>query len=131
MMKTKHRWFAAFFAFGTTMCALTTLLLCFPGTAMDSLWRLNPEAQTGFQSIGHWSIALMAIVGIGCALAAIGLWRGALWGVRLAVAILAINIVGDLLNALVRHDYRALIGLPIGGAMISYLARTSRRSETF
>ena len=65
----------------------------------------------------------MALVGLGCAFAAIGLWRGALWGRRLALTILTLNILGDLGNALIRHDYRALIGLPIGGAMIFYLAR--------
>ena len=114
---------ALFFAFGTTMCALTIVLLLFPGTTLDSLWHLNPDAHLAFQSIGRWSVLLMAMVGIGCALAAIGLWIRALWGIRLALTILSLNIMGDLFNALVRHDYRALIGLPIGGAMIFYLAR--------
>jgi uncharacterized membrane protein len=117
------KWFAAFFAFGTTMCALTIVLLLFPGTALDSLWRINPEAHLAFQSIGKFAIILMFVVGAGCAFAAVGLWRNSLWGIRVALVILSLNIVGDLLNALVRHDYRALIGLPIGGAMIFYLAR--------
>jgi hypothetical protein len=43
--------------------------------------------------------------------------------VRLALIILALNIAGDLINVFLRHDYRALVGLPIGGAMIVYLAR--------
>jgi len=30
------------------MCALTIVLLLFPGTALDSLWRLNPEAHAAF-----------------------------------------------------------------------------------
>src|ERR1043166_8288945 len=119
---TKHPWFAAFFAFGATMCGLTVGLLLFPGTRFDSWGRLNPEAHSAFQSFGGWGIALMAGVGLGCATAAIGLWKGTRWGVRLALLILSINILGDLLNAFVRSDYRALIGLPIGGAMIFYLA---------
>ena len=117
------KWFAAFFAFGATMCTLTLVLLVFPGTALDSLWRLNPDAHLAFQSLGKTAALIMLIVGTGCAFAAIGLWRGVLWGVRLALIILSINIIGDLFNALVRHDYRALIGLPIGGTMIFYLAR--------
>jgi hypothetical protein len=105
-------------------CALsTTALLVFPGTPLDSLWHLNPDAHLAFQSFGNWSVLLIAIVGTGCAFAAIGLWQGARWGVRFALIILSLNIVGDLFNALVRHDYLALIGLPIGGAMIFYLAR--------
>jgi hypothetical protein len=118
----RHPWFAAFFAFGAAMCTLTTGLLLFPGTALDSLWRVNPDAHSGFQMFGNWSVALMATVGIGCAFAAIGLWQGTLLGARLALIILSLNIVGDLFNALARHDYRALIGLPVGGCMIFYLA---------
>jgi hypothetical protein len=118
----RHRWFAAFFAFGATMCALTIGLLLFPGTALDSLWRLNPDAHLAFQSIGRWSIVLMVAVGTACFFAAIGLWHGAIWGTRIALMILSVNIVGDLINALFRHDYRALIGVPIGAAMIVYLA---------
>jgi uncharacterized membrane protein len=114
---------ALFFAFGATMCTLTIVLLLFPGTTLDSLWHLNPDAHLAFQSFGRWSVLLMVMVGIGCAFAAIGLWHRALWGIRLAVTILSLNIVGDLFNALIRHDYRALIGLPIGGAMIFFLAR--------
>jgi len=114
---------AIFFVFGACMCALTIGLLLFPGSALDSLWRLNPEAHAAFQWIGRLSILLMAIVGVACALAAIGLARNAKWGRWLGILILAANLVGDLTNAFVRHDLRTLVGLPIAGAMIFYLAR--------
>jgi hypothetical protein len=130
-MARRHQWLAAFFAFGATMCTLTSVLLLLPGTALDSLWRLNPEAHLAFQSLGVWSVLLMVLVGAGCAFAAIGLWQGALWGTRLALIILSINIIGDVFNTLVRHDYRALIGLPIGGAMIFYLARYRKADSSF
>ena len=117
------RFFSVFFAFGATMCALTIVLLVVPGTALDSLWRLNPDAHVAFQSIGKTALLIMLAAGTGCAFAAVGLWRNALWGLRLALIILSLNLAGDLFNVLVRHDYRALIGLPIGGAMIFYLAR--------
>jgi hypothetical protein len=68
----------------------------------------------------------MVIVGTACALAAIGLWRGTRWGLQLAIAILCVNAIGDLLNAMMRHGYRSLIGLPVAGAMIFYLARCIR-----
>jgi hypothetical protein len=74
--------------------------------------------------MGYVAVALMLIVGAGCAFAAIGLWCGSRWGIGLASIILSFNIIGDLFNALVRHDYRALIGLPIAGAMIVYLIRS-------
>jgi hypothetical protein len=73
---------------------------------------------------------LMLVVASGCALAAIGLWHGTLWGVRLGLAILFINIIGDLVNVVTRHDYRSLVGLPIAGAMIFYLAWSTSRRRT-
>ncbi len=117
---------AGFFAFGASMSVLTLLLLLHPGTPLDSLWRLNPEAHSVFQSLGKASMLLMLIVGTACALAAIGLWRGSRWGACLALIILSLNIIGDLLNTLLRHDLRALIGLPVGGAMIIYLLLARR-----
>ncbi len=82
-----------------------------------------------FQKIGSASVALMAVVGIACGLAAAGLARNAEWGRRLAIGVLSVNLVGDSLNALFRHDLRTLIGLPIGGLMILYLVKKKRRER--
>ena len=111
------------------MCVLTIVLLVYPGTGLDSVWRLNPDAHSAFQSFGNWAVLFMAAVGTSCAIAAIGLWRGLRWGVQIAVMILSLNVVGDLVNAFVRHDYRSLTGLPIGAAMILYLIRASGGSK--
>ncbi len=126
-----HPWLAAFFAFGAMMCALVLALLLFPGSALDSVWRLNPEARLAFRSLGNWSFLLMLTVGTACLFAAIGLWRGAVWGTRVALTILSINIIGDIVNALLRHDYRALIGLPVGAAIIFFLVRSGDWSKGF
>src|SRR5215475_8360067 len=126
-----HRWFAAFFAFGAAMCALTVGLLLFPGSALDSLWRLNPDARLAFQSLGSWSLVLMLIVGMACLFAAIGLWRAKPWGTWLALIILSVNMLGDLTNVFVRHDYRGLIGVPVAGAMIFILLVCGRHSKSF
>jgi uncharacterized RDD family membrane protein YckC len=114
---------AVFFAFGASMCLLTIVLLLFPGTTLDSLWLLNPDAHSAFQSFGKLSILLMTIVGGACAFAAFGLAKNRAWGRTLALIILALNLVADSINAFARHDLRTLIGLPIGGAMIVYLLR--------
>ena len=122
---------ALFFVFGATMCTLTIVLLLFPGTALDSLWRLNPEAHLAFQSFGKWSVVLMLVIGTGCAFAAIGLWQDTLWGRRLALIILSLNILGDLVNAFVRYDCRALIGLPVAGAMMFFPHTWGRQPKSF
>lgn len=71
----------------------------------------------------RWAVLLMLVVGTAYGLAAIGLARGARWGQTFALAVLALNLAGDLIGAGVRRDPRILIGVPIGGAMIAYLLR--------
>jgi hypothetical protein len=113
-----------FFAAGAFICFVTILALAFPGGFLEPIWRLKPEAQVDFQKVGSASsIALMAVVGAACGLAAVGLAKDAGWGRRLAIGVVAINLVGDSLNAVLRHDAKTLIGLPIGGLMILYLVR--------
>jgi len=113
-----------FFAAGAVICLVTMLALAFPGGLLEPIWRLKPEARAEFQQLGSASIALMAVVGAACGLAAVGLAKNADWGRRLAIGVLTVNLVGDSLNALLRHDAKTLIGLPIGGLMILYLAKT-------
>lgn len=118
-----------FFAAGALICFVTTLALAFPEGFLEPVWRLKPEARVEFQQIGNWSIALMAVVGAACGLAAIGLAKDVEWGRRLAIGILTVNLIGDTLNAILRHDPRTLIGLPIGGLMIWYLLKKKRSPE--
>lgn len=117
-----------FFTAGALICSLVMLALAFPGSFLDPIWRLRPDAQLEFQEFGTWAIALMAAVGAACGLSAFGLARRAEWGRRLAIGVLTVNLVGDTFNAVFRGDLRTLIGLPIGGLMIWYLASEGRAS---
>jgi hypothetical protein len=118
-----------FFGAGALICLVTMLALAFPGGVLEPIWRLKPSARVEFEELGRWSIALMAVVGAACGLAAVGLARSTGWGRRLGIAILLVNLIGDSLNALLRHDPRTLIGLPIGGLMIWYLVRQRRNRD--
>jgi hypothetical protein len=120
---------SAFFVFGALMASLAFLGLLFPGGVLEPMWRLNRHAQVGLLELQWWGILLMLGVAIACALAAIGLWIRARWGHRLAVTILAVNLLGDLFNALVLGDLRTLIGIPVGGAMIFYLMSARTRAQ--
>jgi len=112
-----------FFGAGALICIMVMLALAFPGSFLEIIWRVRPDAQIGFQEFGQWSVALMAAVGAACGLAAFGLVRGAEWGRHLALCVLTVNFVGDMFIAVFRNDLRTLIGLPIGGLMIWYLMR--------
>ena len=110
-----------FFVFGAVMSGLAAVMLLFPGSMLEPLWRLNPRAREGFTAMGWWAVLLMGVVCGACCTTAVGLWRCKRWGYWTALAILTINLAGDAANAVVGHDWRTLIGLPVGGAMIVYL----------
>lgn len=110
-----------FFLFGATASFIAFVSLLFPGSFLEPMWRLNPRAREGFASIGAWAVVLMCAVCIACALTAAGLWRGARWGYRLAVALLAINLLGDVVNAVLGTEPRAVIGIPVVVAIFTYL----------
>ena len=49
-----------FFAAGSLICFVTMLALGFPGSFLESIWRLKPEARVQFEEIGRGvSIVLM------------------------------------------------------------------------
>jgi len=119
----------AFFVFGALMAFLAFLGLLLSGGFLDPIWRLNPDAHRALTELGAWGLLLMVAVAVASALAASGLWMQAQWGRRLAVGIFAINLIGDVMNAVARGELRTLIGIPIGGAMIFYLLRTRTRAQ--
>ena len=94
----------------------------------EAMWRLKPEVPAQFAALGRLAISLMVLVAAACAGAAIGLWRQR-WGHRLAVGLLAVNLIGDTLNAVLRGDWRTLIGLPVGAVMLAYLLGSNVRDR--
>ena len=71
--------------------------------------------------MGRWAIVLLAAVGTSCATAAIGLWRGAIYGYRFAFVLITVNLIGDIINTLLGIEPRAIVGVPIALAILIYL----------
>jgi uncharacterized membrane protein (DUF2068 family) len=125
---TKARPFAVtalivLFAIGTCASFLSAVSLLFPGSLLEPIWRLNPNARAGFSQIGSWAIVLMMAVSIACIFTAVGLWRRRRWGYWLAVVILVINLAGDVVNVVMGTEPRAVFGIPLAGAILAYLLR--------
>lgn len=117
-----------FFFFGAAMSFIAFVSLLFPASFLEPMWLLNPQAREGFASIGVWAIVLMCVVSVACASAAVGLWRGARWGYWLALVLLAINLLGDIINVVLRTEPRAAVGIPIVIVILVYLmSRKVRR----
>jgi hypothetical protein len=118
-----------FFGLGALFAGAASAALAFPGTALDSMWRLNLSAHTSLRSMGQSAPLLMLAVSGACALTSLGLAFRAGWGHRAALALLVINMIGDIANALARGDVRTLVGIPIAAALIVYLSTPTIRSQ--
>ncbi len=112
-----------FLFFGAAMASLAGITLVWPDTVLDKIWVLNPR---GLQQLAPFGkavgIPFLMLSGI-LAAAGVGWFRRRLWGWRLSVAIIAIQVLGDLINCL-RGDYlRGGVGVVIAGALLVYLLR--------
>jgi len=115
---------AAFGFAGTGLALLTGAMLLWPGTRFDWLWRLNESAHAGFVTLGRGAAILLFGVGAATFAAARGLMLGRRWGWRLAVAIFAVNVAGDLVRFAMGDWLKGAAGLLIGGAFLLYLLRS-------
>jgi uncharacterized membrane protein (DUF2068 family) len=118
-----------FFLAGSAISLTASLSLLRPNSFLESMWRLNPRAHENLSSLGLWAVLLLAIVSLFCAAAAIGLWRGSRWGHRLAIGLIATNLIGDITNVMLGTEPRAIVGIPIAGAILLYLLRKKVRSS--
>lgn len=101
------------------ICAASVASLLLPGSWLEPMWRIKPDARSDFASMGVGGIALLVVVGIMCAVSAFGLSRRRRWGHRMAVVGLALNAASDAIRGF--WDPRALVGVLIVAAIIAYL----------
>lgn len=113
--------------FGAAMSFTASLSLLRPNTFLESMWRLNPRAQLNLLSIGIWAVILLSTVSVFCAAAGIGLWRGAWWGHRIAVGLIAVNLVADVTNVILGIEPSAIVGVPVAAVILAYLMSTKVR----
>ena len=111
------------------MASLAAFTLLWPGSPIQGIWRLNPGGHDGLARFGAWGVVLMVAVAMACAIAGVGLIKGAAWGRAAAITVLGLNLLGDAGNAFYRGDLRTLIGVPVGAALIAYLL--SRRVRAY
>jgi len=113
------------------MALLAGVTLCWPGTVLDCIWRLNPSAYQEMAPLGRLLGIPFLLLSAALAVAGIGWFRRRIWGWRLAVAIISIQMLGDLINGL-RGDYLGgAVGVSIAGALTFYLLRPSVRAAFY
>jgi hypothetical protein len=110
-----------FFYFAMTMALYAAVTLLRPGTALDKLWSLNPDAHQqllGFRKVAGVGFVILAGV---AAVAGVGWFRRRLWGWRIAVFGIAAQLLGDCINLVSGDVLRGGVGLVIGTALLAYL----------
>ena len=120
---------ACLFALGTLPSGLSVISLLTPGGPLEPMWRLNPRAHESFARMGMWAPLLLGVVCLACVAVAYGFFAGRRWGYWLAVGGLLVNVTGDVVNAALGIEPRALVGVPFVALILWYLA--SRQVREF
>ena len=111
------------------MAGLAGTTLLWRGTVLDRAWTLNPTAYRQLSPLGSMIGILFLLLSAALLISGMGWFRHRLWGWRLAVAIIATQVLGDIIN-LVRGDWlRGGIGVVIAGALLLCLLTPRLRAE--
>src|SRR5271165_5589953 len=87
-----------FLIFGAAMASLAGATLVLPGGALDSIWNLNPRAHEELAPFGRVVGIPFLLLGATLAVASLGWFKRRRWGWRLTVAIIATQVLGDLVS---------------------------------
>jgi len=112
-----------FLFFGATMASIAGTTLTWPGTFLDRLWVLNPTAHKQLATFAKPAGILFHLLAAVFAMAGTGWFKHRLWAWRLTVAVIATQVLGDLINFF-RGDYlRGGVGFSVATALLLYLLR--------
>jgi hypothetical protein len=117
-----------FLFFGAVIASLAATTLLWRGTILDRIWDLNPAAYKQLAPVGSTVGILFLLLGVALATAGIGWFRRRLWGWRLAVVIIAIQVRGDMVSSVRGDLLRGGTGAIIAGALLLFLFRPKLRS---
>lgn len=110
------------------MAAFAGTTLLWPGSRLDRAWVLNPDAYGTLRALGRLIGIPFLALSAALLISGVGWFKRRAWGWRLAVAIIAIQLLGDGVNAFEGHFARGATGLAIAGALLFYLFRPNVRT---
>jgi hypothetical protein len=117
----------AFSLFGAIMACLAGTTLIWQGTFLDHIWTLNVHAYQQLSPFGRTMGIPFLVLSASLAAAGAGWFGRRLWGWRLAVVIIATQVLGDLMGIFMGHFIKGAVGVGIAGALLFYLVRPEVR----
>jgi hypothetical protein len=117
-----------FLEFGAVMASLAGTTLVWRGTALDRMWALNLRAYRELAPFGKMVGIPFLLLAVTLAVAGMGWFKRRVWGWRLAVAIIATQVLGNLVNAFRGDIVQGGAGFVIAGALLVYLLRPEVRA---
>jgi hypothetical protein len=120
--------FGVFLLWGATMAFLAAITLTWRGTVLDRVWALNPAGYKQLAPYGGRAGILFATLGITLAATGIAWFKKLLGAWRLAIALIAAQVAGSIVNILIGRIPEGAIGITVSGALLFYLLRRRVRA---
>jgi hypothetical protein len=117
----------ALFFFGFTMASYAGVTLGVPGTALDRAWVLNPTAHEQLVRLGRWAAIPFAGLALALLATGVGWFVRRRWAWMLGVAIIAMNLAGNLGQLAIGERWKGAAGVVIAGLVLGFMTRRNMR----
>jgi hypothetical protein len=108
---------------GAACAGLGAWSLAYPDSPVNAVWSLKPDARHDMLEWGPLAIGGLVAIAVLTARAGLGLLTRHRWGWRLALMLVALNLLGDLVRAYLGHMVAGLTGAVIAGTLCVLLLR--------
>lgn len=116
-----------FFALATCVLVAVGAALLLPGSKLEAIWTLYPARRVLLMPDRQWLGPAFLVLAAATASATAGCLLQRRWGWRLAVAIFAVNGLGDVAQLFMGHFPEGVVGIAVAAAMLVYLWRPAVR----
>jgi hypothetical protein len=114
---------SGFFALAACLCLAAGTSILAPDTPLRAMWAIKPAEYRLLLDLAPWSALGFLLLSATMAATSWGAIRRTRWGWALAIAIFAINGVGDVARILMGDVVEGLTGVTIAGAIVVALSQ--------